>query len=212
MSAVYKLAQSKFQSTHPLRGATFRRLLVIQQIQISIHAPLAGCDLFLVSGAAHLSIFQSTHPLRGATRGGAKAGGSHTDFNPRTPCGVRPAATISQYTFLGFQSTHPLRGATLSRVLPGCLEQNFNPRTPCGVRLGSDSGSGNITDFNPRTPCGVRRRRTIRLSRRCLFQSTHPLRGATDLFLDHRHPLRISIHAPLAGCDPKGAVLQSTFV
>ena len=33
------------------------------------------------------------------------------------------------------------------------------------------------------------------------FQSTHPLRGATSFGQSLRAALRISIHAPLAGCD-----------
>ena len=33
-----------FQSTHPLRGATTAMNLGQQAVNISIHAPLAGCD------------------------------------------------------------------------------------------------------------------------------------------------------------------------
>ena len=36
---------SRFQSTHPLRGATILGRFERQQVAISIHAPLAGCDL-----------------------------------------------------------------------------------------------------------------------------------------------------------------------
>ena len=54
------------------------------------------------------------------------------------------------------------------------------------------------TYFNPRTPCGVRPTSAALISQSRLFQSTHPLRGAT-LFLPHfsawerfqsTHPLR----------------------
>ena len=38
--------------------------------------------------------FQSTHPVWGATAGIEEVVSSHTDFNPRTPCGVRPARKI----------------------------------------------------------------------------------------------------------------------
>ena len=57
---------------------------------------------------------------------------------------------------------------------------NFNPRTPCGVRLSGCSGN----------PAAL------------LFQSTHPLRGATRQTAGTRCCSPISIHAPLAGCDP----------
>ena len=55
-----------FQSTHPLRGATLRQIHWEFQKQISIHAPLAGCDI----------------RIRGNNR-------RSSNFNPRTPCGVR---------------------------------------------------------------------------------------------------------------------------
>ena len=125
------------------------------------------------------AIFQSTHPLRGATED-----------------------SITMKLSEIFQSTHPLRGATapghdarivqwisIHAPLAGCDKRRrqqhhdpryFNPRTPCGVRRGISSQAARGTaDFNPRTPCGVRRR------------ALHRLVG----------DVRISIHAPLAGCD-----------
>ena len=57
---------------------------------ISIHAPRAGCDLG-IAGVQHIhQKFQSTHPVRGATKDGADGAENQGDFNPRTPCGVRP--------------------------------------------------------------------------------------------------------------------------
>ena len=100
----------QFQSTHPLRGATlflFRRL---REYPISIHAPLAGCD----AGCVHMPML-------------------NPNFNPRTPCGVRP------------------RGSGPTQKLP-----NFNPRTPCGVRPRGSGPTQKLPNFNPRTPCGVR--------------------------------------------------------
>ena len=101
---------------------------------ISIHAPLAGSDkppAFLIS---IFPAFQSTLPLRGATRrtGALKKfprisihaplGGSDInhagiidlilDFNPRSPCGERPALPPPAVCCSTFQSTLPLRGAT----------------------------------------------------------------------------------------------------
>ena len=128
-----------FQSTHPLRGATLRRGTSERLQCISIHAPLAGCDSL-----------------------GGLGGLGSLDFNPRTPCGVRPVACPPPRDGGGY----------------------FNPRTPCGVRLvvGEKPGSEK------------------------LFQSTHPLRGATHCGLRKQHCRHISIHAPLAGCDPAWAV------
>ena len=79
--------------------------------KISIHAPLAGCDWNRGRSCPQGRIFQSTHPLRGATWTACGTYSSRRNFNPRTPCGVRPRS----FSFLSSSS-------------------NFNPRTPCGVR------------------------------------------------------------------------------
>ena len=147
-----------FQSTHPARGATERGRALSVAVGISIHAPREGCDPRMVRSASQLSLFQSTHPARGATRPPRSGGPGRSDFNPRTPRGVRRAA-------------------------PGCnscCSVNFNPRTPRGVRPprwynpphrpvisihapreGCDDATHHVlcysNDFNPRTPRGVRR-------------------------------------------------------
>ena len=56
-------------------------------------------------------------------------------------------------------------------------------------------------DFNPRTPCGVRLLQDSSHNELELFQSTHPLRGATEVGRAFTSEIFISIHAPLAGCD-----------
>ena len=236
----------EFQSTHPLRGATtstvFCRSIFLYfnprtpcgvrqrkdircclPFLISIHAPLAGCDI--------------TPGRRWRPR---------LDFNPRTPCGVRQrirlcvsiANLISIHAPLAgcdrvlrglfllhllFQSTHPLRGATqrqhrqkrryrisIHAPLAGCDQVQkrrqysstyFNPRTPCGVRLLLRLAKSLLLNFNPRTPCGVRRRLRGQQRGGQIFQSTHPLRGATGHSPARAARARISIHAPLAGCD-----------
>ena len=58
-------------------------------------------------------------------------------------------------------------------------------------------------DFNPRTPCGVRLNCAPIPSSESEFQSTHPLRGATPISCSPCFASSISIHAPLAGCDPR---------
>ena len=82
-----------FQSTHPLRGATFLGQDVKLYGKISIHAPLAGCDS---------NSIMSAHSLY--------------NFNPRTPCGVRQKWQTMKKLLQRFQSTHPLRGATYEKV------------------------------------------------------------------------------------------------
>ena len=96
-----------------------------------------------------------------------------------------------------------MRGATRLVTVFHYVVGHFNPRTPCGVRPARHTGASASTHFNPRTPCGVRHLHhdTQRRTRR--FQSTHPLRGATDLRGCLVTSDGISIHAPLAGCDER---------
>ena len=169
-----------FQSTHPLRGATRRsggdRVLPL----ISIHAPLAGCDLQARQG---LPAFR--------------------DFNPRTPCGVRLETRMRVSKPIKFQSTHPLRGATITRT-PARRGHGISIHAPlAGCDFSSTRTAAAPRHFNPRTPCGVRQSTILSISRLLEFQSTHPLRGATSVQRSPRNRNTISIHAPLAGCDER---------
>ena len=149
--------------------------------------------------------FQSTHPLRGATR-----------------CVWRLSICRG-----GFQSTHPLRGATeplplsttsisISIHAPlagcdGCVEYDGGSRlisihAPlAGCDPGKASAERQPDHFNPRTPCGVRLVRASGYRASAVFQSTHPLRGATAKCSCWEYRACISIHAPLAGCDDTAA-------
>ena len=168
-----------FQSTHPLRGATFTNKMPKLMI-----------------------LFQSTHPLRGATTTLCYNTYVNKDFNPRTPCGVRRGGGIFPRRCFLFQSTHPLRGATLPAwsPIPAASFQSTHPlRGATRVVYGRASIK---IDFNPRTPCGVRHVQSIR----CQFEvkiSIHaPLAGCDDVPAGCCATVAvISIHAPLAGCD-----------
>ena len=194
--------RSRFQSTHPLRGAT----------------------ALIRSGAFTEKIFQSTHPLRGATlcyrldgkparyfnprtpcgvrRSARSTETRMDDFNPRTPCGVRPRRMCMRARCTKFQSTHPLRGATCAErsttermnisihaPLAGCDYCHPCAGNPIGISIhaplaGCDDTKLTVSawqkgHFNPRTPCGVRLSTVSFLCSKAGFQSTHPLRGAT---------------------------------
>ena len=152
-------------------------------INISIHAPLAGCDACSRINLFPDSYFNPRTPC-GVRRSSTPATYQpYHNFNPRTPCGVRrpefetatKAAKISIHAPLAgcdlpipvcrtvdtFQSTHPLRGATC------CQEHN----------------------------------------KECQRISIHaPLAGCDFVGADQIGVLgAISIHAPLAGCDSKNA-------
>ena len=57
----------RFQSTHPVWGATALSGYWVPQMQISIHAPRVGCDYIYCTEGNHGAQFQSTHPVWGAT-------------------------------------------------------------------------------------------------------------------------------------------------
>ena len=126
-------------------------------------------------------------------------------FNPRTPCGVRrPRLTAHCRRMITkrFQSTHPLRGATRF-PLPLCRgECYFNPRTPCGVRPLCVCALTLCVWISIHAPLAGCDSKTVCKRRRSfVFQSTHPLRGATFFARSTNDASVISIHAPLAGCD-----------
>ena len=126
----------KFQSTLPVWGATNRSGQAGSQLFISIHAPRVGSDGNLPVFHFRLLVFQSTLPVWGATGQTAHIGmcgaisihaprvGSDRGavlntllnryFNPRSPCGERPAL-----------------------IVIGKVVSDFNPRSPCGERPGA---------------------------------------------------------------------------
>ena len=214
----------EFQSTHPLRGATCGDQKVCAGRRISIHAPLAGCD------------WQSRVKVM-----------SSRNFNPRTPCGVRLGTGAVRVLLLLRISIHaPLAGCdrrnlrtpsrehiSIHAPLAGCdssgvrstqnifnfnprtpcgvrllrlrsrfqCRHDFNPRTPCGVRLLVVHSLGLVVDFNPRTPCGVRPFCSLSTKRRSKISIHAPLAGCDHIRRCMAMETVISIHAPLAGCD-----------
>ncbi len=192
--------------------------------QISIHAPLTGCDLGIeqiTNASNRISIHA---PLTGCDRANGLLLSFCANFNPRTPHGVRPWTIWFSRTKKQFQSTHPSRGATAFFIPHPLQIRYFNPRTPHGVRPQSGPDLAIPAYFNPRTPHGVRRginaiqgqtdaisihapltgcdvTRAIEMAQDGEFQSTHPSRGATRDGTGRTRPRRISIHAPLTGCD-----------
>ena len=78
-----------FQSTLPLRGATWVREPSSKVFVFQSTLPLRGATRSM-RYAAELVEFQSTLPLRGATYCPAWPRGYGSDFNPHSPCGERP--------------------------------------------------------------------------------------------------------------------------
>ena len=149
-----------FQSTHPVRGATPS----LRQF---------GCSK---------TLFQSTHPVRGATWALRSPRSATTDFNPRTPCGVRPSAGRR-------------------RRLPSI--SIHAPRAGCDVHPHRRAARRDISIHAPRAGCDLRRAAICRAR----GISIHAPRAGCDLLPGafNLNPY-ISIHAPRAGCDYKRLV------
>ena len=101
--------------------------------------------------------FQSTHPVWGATSDPANTGkGDAISIHaPRVGCDLSMRPSNSLYAVISIHAP---------RV--GCDQQTARLTTRCG-------------DFNPRTPCGVRLLQNLRIREENVFQSTHPVWGAT---------------------------------
>ena len=180
---------------------------------ISIHAPLAGCDVRVCRNYRHVHRFQSTHPLRGATGTFTFPSTTERYFNPRTPCGVRRQFSKAALHTQRISIHAPLAGCDIrharsrircqisihaplagcDRVLPPCIRQyrHFNPRTPCGVRRSYKGGTLMTREISIHAPLAG-----------CDFRTVHA--GL---------PQSISIHAPLAGCDffPRAGTCCHTY-
>ena len=163
-----------------MRGATVGDQVRPQSELISIHAPLAGCDIDDLIPYANNAKFQSTHPSRGATRAIWIPHSWRKYFNPRAPCGARQRQhdALLRQPLISIHA--PLAGrdsASMTHFFASPLFQSTRPMR------GATVGPGDIPAIEKP------------------FQSTHPMRGATSNTprppIDHG----ISIHAPHAGRD-----------
>ena len=95
----------------------------------------------------------------------------------------------------------PLTGSDLSRETLKPQDLDFNPRSPYGERPLRRQISVTRSNFNPRSPYGERPECVGEGAFDAQFQSTLPLRGATQPRELTGERKTISIHAPLTGSD-----------
>ena len=263
-----RTANGAFQSTHPMRGATQRHIVLCRRNSnfnprtpcgvrlcgrgasraaglISIHAPHAGCDMGVdvtpvkiyisihaphagcdnLSGIVEISFFISIHaPHAGCDRINGSAQSSPSGFQSTHPMRGATKWRSRHSNNLLFQSTHPMRGATTAVPAPVRRRRHFNPRTPCGVRRENShneiilkifqsthpmrgatgchrSPNRRPCYFNPRTPCGVRQTGKALTPAEEKISIHAPLAGCDTGAPNFKGGLDISIHAPHAGCD-----------
>ncbi len=123
--------------------------------------------------------FQSAHPVRGATFFGFRILPAPL-FQSTRP--VRGATRIDIFpnAYKQFQSTHPVRGATLTRKNRWCTWtiSIHAPRAGCDAgRRGHLTSRASISIHAPRARCD--NVRSVQGGWLPVFQSTHPVRGAT---------------------------------
>ena len=196
-----------FQSTLPLRGATGASVRAVCKAVISIHAPLTGSDAVRVF--LFRDIIISIHaPLTGSDPPASLLRSLRRNFNPRSPYGERLAL---QHRSVGVQaiSIHaPLTGSD-ARQLVRVHRWGISIHAPL---TGSDQALSPWTRpkpyFNPRSPYGERLDLLPLIRGFGKFQSTLPLRGATEVEGREVFGHWISIHAPLTGSDWKRAIWQ----
>ena len=151
---------SRFQSTHPARGAT-------------------PYWCVLARPAFH---FNPRTP-RGVRRDGMSAPMRGGDFNPRTPRGVRQYAGADLEAIEKISIHAPREGCDYYKSKRPSWSRYFNPRTPRGVRqqrLDTLCHIPRISIHAPREGCD--RFLVSATYTPVLFQSTHPARGATANF------------------------------
>ena len=169
-----------FQSTHPMRGATDN---------------VRFCMLYLE--------FQSTHPMRGATRHPLGRGCSNADFNPRTPCGVRPENHAICFVGINISIHAPHAGCDVCLGHQAVFRLDISihaPHAGCDFVILVACFALCISIHAPHAGCDDCILRSGGTP--ALFQSTHPMRGATHcLPAGMSADWTISIHAPHAGCD-----------
>ena len=102
-----------------------------------------------------------------------------------------------------FQSTHPLRDATVMASHKFSIDfiSIHAPLTGCDLKGSANKLGGSLISIHaPLTGCDFLFLNS--LIQFFLFQSTHPLRDATNKSVLYGcSQKKISIHAPLTGCD-----------
>ena len=137
------------------------------------------------------------------------------DFNPRPPCGGRPALVPEDRFDATFQSTSPVWRTTEKARGPRPVDENFNPRPPCGGRLddwAESNGARIISIHVPRVEDDCRHGDLS--SEDWQFQSTSPVWRTTHGRRPPTAVFYISIHVPRVEDDratPANTVWSSNF-
>ena len=168
----------KFQSTHPMRGATTSLKNRRCNLQFQSTHPMRGataCRTNLPTPGR----FQSTHPMRGATLD-CRYGHVLRQISIHAPhAGCDASVPMSRTLCIPFQSTHPMRGATACRnPFTDLISISIHaPHAGCDAFTKTDAEYRDISIHAPHAGCDSSL--PDKLVVLYQFQSTHPMRGAT---------------------------------
>ena len=169
---------------------------------ISIHAPCTGSDYVEPSGLAVHTNFNPRSPHGERPAGSPPAMVSASYFNPRSPHGERHSSAPANTSPPGISIHAPRTGSDYTALLPPSSQwiSIHAPRTGSDVRnLALRSGFEIISIHAPRTGSDLA---DADVEEEALtFQSTLPARGATGRDPLIQAELAISIHAPRTGSD-----------
>ena len=109
-----QIVDKEFQSTRPMRGATFSMMQIRSAGMFQSTRPMRGATgmPYICPASLFVSI-HAPHAGRDATRHSSAA--ASWGFNPRAPCGARQLQDIRNIRINEFQSTRPVWGATGKR-------------------------------------------------------------------------------------------------
>ena len=126
-----------------------------------------------------------------------------TYFNPRTPCEVRPKREIHRRCTNAISTHTPLAGCDMSEIIYPAVFHAFQPTHPSrGATRSVIPRAPSVMSFQTHAPlAGCDLVVTKCWCSAALFQPMHPSRGATNDLVGLQHAVLISIHASLAGCD-----------
>ncbi len=125
---------------------------------VSIHALRVECDLHTYQPGNYPCGFNPRTPC-GVRPALSAMTGITKSFNPRTPCGVRPLTTSGMLYAILFQSTHSVWSATPTIMKRWYSIQFQSTHSVWSATCAKSPGYLRNGCFNPRTPCGVRRLR-----------------------------------------------------
>ena len=188
LEAITPLCRSKFQFTHPGRGATGKTATLTEDARrFNSRTPGGVRPTSPRAPSICRQRFNSRTPGGVRLRVRPILVRGLLGFNSRTPGGVRPVKKSDRRLSTKFQFTHPGRGAT---VVAREVHLDTNDVSIHAPREGCDARSSDT------------RARAIR------FQFTHPGRGATWSTRPRIWLLSVSIHAPRRGATEIARLLQ----